>query len=166
MADDDGTTSTTADPAGPATGTDPQADSTTGAGDSGKDVDWKAEAERWKAHSRKNEADAKRMRAIEESQKSEAQKLAERAAAAEDAAAKAEARLLRLEVAADKGLPSELAARLQGSTAKELAADADKLLALFEAKGTTAPVFNGGARKTAEAPPSMNDLIRSRTGRG
>lgn len=38
----------------------------------------------------------------------------------------------RLRVATAKGLPIELAERLQGETAKELEADADKLLTLFK----------------------------------
>lgn len=45
--------------------------------------------------------------------------------------------LLRLTVAADKGLTTAQAGRLQGSTKEELEADADALKAMF---GTTAPV--------------------------
>lgn len=52
---------------------------------------------------------------------------------------------LRLEVAADKGLTPQQAARLTGSTRDELAADADALKALF-------PAANGGAPGTPGTP--------------
>lgn len=168
MADDTGTTditSTTADDA-PATGAAAADTATSTTVDTGKDVDWKAEAEKWKANSRKNEAAAKRMAALEESQKTEAQKLAERATAAESVAAAAQSQLLRYQVAAEKGLPAELAVRLQGSDAKELAADADKLLALLGDTKGGPPKFNGGPRKTAEGKTDMNALIRSAAGLG
>lgn len=67
---------------------------------------------------------------LRDSQKSEAERLAERSAAAEQAAAEAELRALRAEVALAKGLPSALAKRLSGSTPDELEADADELLTL------------------------------------
>lgn len=62
-------------------------------------VDWQAEAERWKKQSRENEARAKanaaaavKLAEIEEGQKTEAQKAADRAAAAEARAAAADRR--------------------------------------------------------------------------
>lgn len=74
-------------PGPPPTGpTDPQPDPT----------DWKAEAEKWKKHSRENEARAKtnadaaaRLAAIEDAQKTETEKLNERLTAAEARAAEA-----------------------------------------------------------------------------
>lgn len=60
----------------------------------------------------------------------------------------AEARALRLEVAADKGLDLKLAGRLQGSTREELEADADTLRALLPA----ATPATGDAPK---APPRL-----------
>jgi multidrug efflux pump subunit AcrB len=107
-----------------------------------------------------------KLKEFEDRDKSEAQKLAERATAAESAAATAQSQLLRYQVAAEKGLPAELAVRLQGGDAKELAADADKLLALLgDVKGTP-PKFNGGPRKTADGKTDMNALIRSAAGLG
>lgn len=41
---------------------------------------------------------------------------------------------LRLKIAAEKGLPAEVAERLMGSTEEEITADAEKLLPLFAAK--------------------------------
>lgn len=75
----------------PVTGDDPPADQ--------PEKDWKSEADKWKALARQNEqrakanADAaKRLAEMEESQKSEVEKLAERAAAAEKAREEAELR--------------------------------------------------------------------------
>lgn len=92
--------------------------------------------------------------------KTETQKLADRATAAEKAAADAGTKLLRFQVAADKKLPASLAARLQGSTVEELAADADELLKLLPNGGGVS--FDGGARTTADKPADMNDWIRNR----
>ncbi|HEY9475257.1 MAG TPA: hypothetical protein VIS06_15600, partial [Mycobacteriales bacterium] len=67
-----------------------------------------------------------------------------------DLAAERAARI-RVEVAAEKGLSAAQAARLQGSSREELAADADALLALFPAQArlgprTPAPDPSQGAR--------------------
>ena len=78
-------------------------------------VDWKAEAEKWKALSRQNEdrakanADkAKRFDAIEEQSKSEMQKLLEAKEAAERRAAAAETASLKARIAAAKGVDVDL----------------------------------------------------------
>lgn len=65
---------------------------------------------------------------------------------------------LRQQVALDKRLPPELAARLVGTTEQELAADADALLALM---GNGAPSYDGGTRTPASGPADMNDVIRN-----
>lgn len=70
-----------------------------------------------------------RLKEFEDRDKSEADKLAERAAAAERKAQELESRMLRVEVAAAKGLTLTQAKRLIGSTREELEADADELLA-------------------------------------
>lgn len=83
---------------------DPPADPGTGDGD-GKD--WKADAEKWKKQARDNEArakanaeKAKRLDALEESQKTEAEKLAAAKEAADKRAATATARAVKAEVKA------------------------------------------------------------------
>lgn len=101
-----------------------------------------------------------RVAEFENANKTETQKLADRAAAAEKAAADASTKLLRFQVAADKKLPASLAARLQGTTVEELAADADELLKLLPNGGGVS--FDGGARTTADKPADMNDWIRNR----
>ena len=70
-----------------------------------------------------------RLKEFEDRDKSEADKLAEKAAAAERKAQELEARMLRVEVAASKGLTLAQAKRLIGETREELEADADELLA-------------------------------------
>lgn len=69
---------------------------------------------------------ADRLAQLEESNKTEAQKTADRLAAAEKRAAELEVKALRAEVAASKGVPAAL---LTGSTAEELEAAADALIA-------------------------------------
>jgi Spy/CpxP family protein refolding chaperone len=102
-----------------------------------------AELAKWKAMSRKHEAQAKanadaanKLKELEDAGKSEAEKLTAKAAEAEDKAAKAEARALRLEIAAAKGLTPAQAKRLVGGTKEELEADADELLSTFKPADT------------------------------
>lgn len=71
-------------------------------------------------------ARAAKLDEIEEANKTEAQKLADRAEAAEKRAAEYESKAMRSDVAADKGVPVAL---LSGSTKEELEASADALLA-------------------------------------
>lgn len=111
------------------------------------------------------------LKTYQDKDKTEQQKLADRIQEAESAAATAAATALRYEVAAEKGLPLSLAARLQGGNKDELSADADKLKAEFRIEGGNAggpaggPSFDGGARRSVNRPKSMNDLVRQATGR-
>lgn len=73
-----------------------------------------------------------KLQEFEDRDKTEAQKLAERAEAAERRAAEFETSALRLEVAALKGLTPAQAKRLVGSTREELETDADELLTTFK----------------------------------
>ena len=127
-------------------------------------VDLAAETEKWKAMARKHEAaskanadKAKAYDALEEANKTELQKAADRAAAAETQLAQITARALRAEVAAAKGIPANL---LSGSTQEELEASADALIAF---KGTQPkPDMGGGDRggdiKGANAQLSETDV--------
>lgn len=112
-------------------------------------TDWKTEARKWEQRAKDNLAKvtelspaAARLAEIEESNKTADQKAAERFEALEksdrekDAAlAEREAKLLRYEVAAAKGLDLKAALRLQGSTKEELEADADDFAKSFVAGG-------------------------------
>ncbi len=65
------------------------------------------------------------------------------------------AELLRLQVAASKNIPLELASRLVGETEQELAADADTLAQFLGAVGGTAPAAGmGTARGVPGVPPA------------
>lgn len=159
--------------AGSATDTGGHDDAQNGLGDAGKkalDEERRARkaAERSASSTQKQlEEMSARLKEYEDAKKSDLDKLTERATTAEQTAASATSRLLRYEVAAAKKLPSEWAARLQGSTQEELEADADQLL---EALGTQqqrqTPSYDGGVRQVAPAPTDMNSLIRQAAGRG
>jgi len=89
---------------------------------------WKQKAREQEKRAKDNADAARRLSEIEEASKTEAQKAADRLAAAEKAAAEASSSLARLEVALAKGLTPSQAKRLVGSTREELEADADELL--------------------------------------
>lgn len=95
------------------------------------------------------EAAEAKLRDLEDANKSEQQKLAERAEAAERKLAEAEARILRMEVAAAKGLSPSQAKRLVGATREELESDADELLADF---GGASDDDGAGKQKPASKP--------------
>lgn len=143
-----------------------------------------AERDKWQGLSRKNEErakanaeKAKRFDDLEAASKSEAEKLAERAKAAEDRnasltqrAARAEVKALAASTFAD---PSDAAAFL--NLAEYVGDDGDidskgiesALADLLKrkphlAKEAAPPSFDGGARRTADKPTSMNDLIRQK----
>jgi hypothetical protein len=109
--------------------------------------DLTAEVEKWKAMARKNEQRAKdnadaadKLSKIEDANKTELEKLTERAAAAEQRAAQIELASIRNEIALEKGLTPSQAKRLIGGTREDLAADADDLLAdLKQSKPSVAP---------------------------
>lgn len=98
------------------------------------------EAAKYRTEAKANADAAARLAEIEEAQKTEAQKLADRLAEAERKAQAAELKALRSDVAQAKGVPAGL---LTGGTEEELNASADALLA-----------FRGGAPKTPAAPPA------------
>jgi hypothetical protein len=103
-------------------------------GDAGKKA-ITAERQRAKAAERERDALVAKLKEIEDAGKSDAEKTAERLAAAEKKAAESELRALRAEVAAEKGLTPAQAKRLVGSTRDELVADADELLSTFGGQG-------------------------------
>lgn len=99
--------------------------------DEGDGTDWKAEARKWEQRAKKNSDAAARLQEIEDAKKSAEQKLQEAADAAAQRAEQAEAQLMRLQVAASKGLTPAQAKRLSGSTQEELEADAEELLEML-----------------------------------
>lgn len=117
-------------------------------------VDLVAEVEKWKNLSRKNEdrakensEAAKRLAEIEESQKTEQQKLVDAKAAAEKVAAETATELARMKAAVKHGLSEDDLDLLGSGTPEEIEARAERLAARL--KGTTPP-----APETPKAPPS------------
>ena len=127
--------------------------------------DWKAEARKWESRAKDNAKAAERLAQLEESQKSEAQKLAEAKDAAERRAIEAERANLRYRVGLDKKLPAALTDVLQGENEEEMAAHADRLLASLADREPQLPNYDGGARLPVEGGSSMNDVLRRATGR-
>lgn len=105
---------------------------------------------------------------IESAGKTEADKLRDQLAAAQKSAQEAEARALRAEVAASKGLTAAQAKRLVGSSLEELEADADELLSSFKPQEGnpvgTKPTENlrpGTTDPTTEPPADVTSIVDS-----
>lgn len=122
--------------------------------------DWKAEARKWEQRAKENTEAAKRLQDLENAQKSEQQKLTERAEAAERERDQIRTEAMRLRIAADKGLTPKQASRLRGNSEEELLADADELLAEFGTTGPRRPSgdVGQGPRDTPESPQDPKTL--------
>ena len=126
-------------------GNDDGDDDGDGSGKSLAEMNDAEKAAYWKKMARQNERRAKaappaeeleKLRAsaaelekIRDAERTDTEKAVKRAETAEAELAKTTPRLLRLEVALDKGLTAKQAARLVGATREELETDADELLA-------------------------------------
>lgn len=100
------------------------------------------------------------LKEYEDRDKTELQKLTERSEAAERRATELEREAMRARVGADKGLPRKFWDRLRGDDEKEMASDADDLLAELAPDTKRRPSFDGGA-KDGKAPDGgdMNALL-------
>lgn len=98
---------------------------------SSSETDWRAEARKWEKRAKQNYEAAKQLEEIEQSKKSDLEKLAEARDEARADAQKAKAEFARLRVALKKGLTESQAKRLVGETEEDLEADADELLTAF-----------------------------------
>jgi len=151
-----------ADPAGaPAGGADPSGagEGEELLGDPGKKA-LSAERDARKAAEKLASDREARIRELEDAGKSADEKERERVANLEksdrdkeSAIAERDAKLLRYEIAADKGLDLKAALRLQGSTREELEADADEFSKSF-GSGRVGEVPGAGARGTTEVKTS------------
>lgn len=103
---------------------------------------------------------------LEESKKTETQKLSEQLAVETAKREALERQALRFKVGVAKGLPAELIDRLQGETEEDLQADADKLLKLVtpEAPGVPRASRTQGAPENGSpasgSNASINEAIR------
>ena len=121
---------------------------------------WKQKAREQEQRAKANAEAATRLKEFEDRDKSEQQKLSERAEAAEKRALDLESRSMRLEVAADKGLTPGQAKRLVGTTREELEADADEILRDFPIKpgrpqGDVDQGVRSNAQKVDESPRGL-----------
>lgn len=101
----------------------------------------------------------RRLREIEDRDKTETQKATERATQAEKDAAEARAAYLRLKVGSAKGLPVGLAERLRGDTEEEMAADADSLLAAVKPSNGKTGSFDAGPKGKSASGDDMNSFL-------
>lgn len=125
-------------------------------------TDWKAEARKWESRAKENLAAAKanetaaqRLAEIEESQKTEAQKVQEALEQAQRELAETRLQAARAEVAASKGVPVDL---LSGGTREELEAAADALIA-FRGEPAKGPVIPGQGKQPAATPDSKAEAF-------
>jgi hypothetical protein len=137
------------------------------------------DAEKWKAMSRKHEAQAKenaakliKLEAATSDQRSEGERTTQRLAELEKQNAAIEVRAMRAEVAAAKGLTSAQAKRITGSTVEEMESDADDLLESFkpapdtdgasDTGGKPREKLRGGASDEDAAPEqSIEEVLKA-----
>lgn len=95
------------------------------------ETDWKAEARKWETRAKADHELATKWREYEQNQKSDNEKLADELARYKAEATQANAELLRLRIASEKGITGEATKLLKGSTEEELNAEAELLLSLI-----------------------------------
>jgi len=104
------------------------------------ETDWKAEARKWEARAKEYKPAAERLAEIEEAQKSEQQKLEDRAAKAEAEATAKAAELARYQAAINHKITDERELKLlTGKTPEELEEQAAAIAALRGEKGPAVP---------------------------
>ena len=96
-----------------------------------QETDWKAEARKWEARAKENSGAANKLAEIEESKKSETQKLQEQLATLQERAATAERDRERLAVIAKHGIPEGFHDLVHGADAEALEASAAKVRSLI-----------------------------------
>jgi membrane protein involved in colicin uptake len=110
-----------------------------------------------KAEREARAAAEKRLKEFEDRDKTEAEKTAERLAAAEKRASELEAKALRAEVAAAKGVPLSL---LSGSTKAELEAHADALITFRGEKQATGLVVPKEGSTSTPKPSNEREFVK------
>ena len=104
------------------------------------ETDWKAEARKWEQRAKENKSAAERLAEIEESKKSELEKVTERIAATERERDQAKAEALRFRIANEYKLSQEDAMALEHVASEEgMRTVADRLRAAAEAGKRTPP---------------------------
>lgn len=120
---------------------------------------WKKNARKWEQRAKADAEAAAAWREYEAAQKPIQERLAEELAATKAEAQAAKAELIRLQVAAQKGITGDAARLLKGESVEELEAEADILLSLInaaQAPRTPAPDTNQGKPSTS-GPGAITD---------
>lgn len=116
------------------------------------------ESAKYRTEAKANADAAKRLAEIEESQKSEAEKAAERLRVAEQAAVEAEAKVLRRDIALEHSLTREDAALLDTITDEDaMRALAERLKPSEEPTGPRPPKPDANQGRSGSAPKSSGD---------
>jgi len=127
---------------------------------------WKAEARKWEAQAKANAEAAKRLAELEDANKTEAEKVAERLANAEREATEAKATALRLSIALEHKLDETDAALLDKLTDEDaMRALAARLAAAqVEEKATRPPRPDPNQGRNGAAPTNTADLFAATVG--
>lgn len=134
------------------------------------EVDWKARSREWEKRAKANADAAKRLAEIEESQKSEQQKLTDAKTAAEEEAAKAKAEALRWRIAAKHKISDDDAELFLTGTDEETLERQAKALAertqpAQQKSKTGNYVPAEGTQPNPPGPDPLRDLARQVFGR-
>lgn len=113
------------------------------------ETDWKAEARKWESRAKAAKEDseaAAKWRDYEKSLKPEQERIADELAQAKAEAIEASTKLLKYEIANQKGIPGDAIDLLNGQTREELESSAEKLMSLIanQSKSPSKPDVNQG----------------------
>lgn len=120
------------------------------------------EAAKYRTENRDLKPLADKARDMEEANKTELQKLTDQSSKDKADATAARDELARIRVAISKGLPLELASRLQGADETEMNEDADRLLEVMK-PATPQGSADGGARGTQPQGQLTRDALKTMT---
>lgn len=141
------------------------------------ETDWKAEARKWEARAKASKADseaAAKWREYEEAQKPLQERMAAELAQTKAEASQAQAELLRLKIASEKGITGDATKLLKGTTQEELEAEAELLLSLIanqskpktplpdENQGKPAPATVGQLTEADLKNMSPSDIMKAK----
>lgn len=129
-------------------------------GDAGKKA-LEAERAARKAAEEERKALAAKLKEIEDRDKTEAEKAAERLAEAEKRAAEVEARATRAEVAAATSIPVEILAGPKSSSVEDVTAFAELVTTHFASQKPQGPVIPGQGKQPEKTAETTDDWFRS-----
>ena len=158
--------------------TEPTTDQVTEAPAETTEVDWKAQARKWEARAKANKVDAEdaqRWREYLETQKTEQERVNDELARVKAEAEAAKLELLRIQVAASKGISGEALKLLKATSAEELEAEADLLVSLMAtsnkpiqpqpdaSQGKPAPTTAGQVSREQLAQMSPAEIMKAKS---